>query len=168
MRREYTHGTKWCVWQWKDIVLYGELYLRRLHVFQCPWFSILVHWFYQPDPQPDLHDHPISFLSVVLRGGYVELRGVNGEIRERHVKYANWIRSCDKHRIISVEPYTMTLCFCGPREREWGFWTDQGFVPWTRYDLGKNPFHELEGAYEVDWSRMPKPGYESEYFERRE
>jgi len=169
VRREYRHGTRWCVWRWKDIVLFGDLYLRRLHVFQCPWFSVLLHWFYKPDPQPDLHDHPVSFLSVVLRGGYTEIREIGGARKTQDIRYLNFIRSQDKHRIVRIDQNTVTLCFAGPREREWGFHTERGFVPWQSYDIGVEPYglRELE-AFELDWGKMPKPGREAEYFEGRE
>lgn len=109
----------------------GALYLRRLHLVQTPWFAIMLHWIVRPDPQPDPHDHPVSFLSVVLRGGYTELRGTAGE---RHrVRWINWIPAGYVHRIIEAAPNTLTLAFAGPVVRQWGHLTAQGWVPWREY-----------------------------------
>lgn len=136
-RREYKSGTQWCVWQWKDIILNGELYLRRLHIVQTPWFSILLHWILRPDSQRHMHDHPVSFLSIVLWGGYMEERP-NSTYRMIHKTYrmirrVNFKRATGVHRIIEVLPHTLTLVFAGPREREWGFHTPAGWVHWKEY-----------------------------------
>lgn len=72
MNRRYKSGWRWCTMRWTDVVLNGETYLRRLHLVQTPLFSVMLHWILTPDPQPDLHDHPVDFWSFVLRGGYKE------------------------------------------------------------------------------------------------
>src|SRR5262245_57492885 len=64
-RRLYRSGTKWCVWRWTDV---DSEYITRLHLIKTPWFAICLHWINKPDAEPYLHDHPVSFLSVILRG----------------------------------------------------------------------------------------------------
>ena len=130
MRREYKTGTKWCAWRWKDIYWRGELYLRRLIIFQCPLFSIMLHWIKQPDKQRHLHDHPVSMLSIILKGKYIEDYWTADEsfywpfgfpIGQREIRWINWIPSYRAHQIVAVhESGVITLCFAGPREREWG------------------------------------------------
>lgn len=51
----------------------GIVYLERWGI-ECDLFGVYVHRMDGPDPGLDLHDHPWPFLSLVLRGGYVEER----------------------------------------------------------------------------------------------
>jgi len=132
-RRKYRSGTRWCVWRWTDVRFRGRLYLRRLHLLQTPWFSVMLHWIEGPDPQPDMHDHPVGFVSWVLRGGYVEVVPGGANFRRR---WSIARRSAtDQHRIYRL-PWgrTLTLVLAGPVVRGWGFHTPQGWVPWREYE----------------------------------
>lgn len=129
-RREYTHGSSWAIWRWTDVVLEGRVYLRRLHLLAVRAIgSVMLHWIAFPDPQRDPHDHPVAFLSIVLRGGYTEWtpRGI------RHVRWWNFKRATDVHRILGVKRRTLTLVFAGPVVRRWGFHTPEGWVDWRDY-----------------------------------
>lgn len=128
MKRKYKSGTIWCIWRWTDV---DSEYITRLHVIKTPWFAICVHWFNKPDPEPYDHDHPVSFLSLILSGGYCENR--NGKMRWRN--YFNYIKasSSDVHTIKEIKPNTVTLCFMGPKVREWGFHTSNGWQFWKDY-----------------------------------
>jgi hypothetical protein len=135
--RKYVSGTRWCVWRWTDV---DSEYITRLHVIKTPWFAICLHWIHKPDPEPYLHDHPVTFLSVVLRGGYTEMRRKlwqsDGRWNRKHeVRWFNWVRADgrDQHSICEVKPRTLTLCFMGPKTREWGFHTMDGWVYWKDY-----------------------------------
>ena len=131
MTRRYKSGTRWCAWRWTDVVLRGELYLRRLHLVQTPWFSLMLHWIPRPDPQPDRHDHPVSFVSWVTRGAYAEW--TPGRDRTWHRWSIHAMRATDMHRIIWTRPDTLTLVLAGPVVRPWGFHTSKGWVPWREY-----------------------------------
>lgn len=104
-------------------------FITRLHLIKTPWFAICLHWIRKPDPEPYLHDHPVSFLSVVLRGAYVEQRPDGPHFRRRF----NYIRATDRHRIVDCDPRTLTLAFMGPKVREWGYHTGAGWIPWKLY-----------------------------------
>lgn len=137
--RKYTSGTRWCVWRWTDIVLGGLLYLRRLHLVQTPWFAVMLHWIMRPDPQPDLHDHPVSFLSVPLVGQYIEQTPTGYERHDR----LRLKRTTDRHRIVCLvgDGPCLTLVFAGPvrepphppSKDRWGFHTPNGWVGWREY-----------------------------------
>jgi hypothetical protein len=129
--RKYKSGTRWSTWRWTDIdpLNDGTIYLTRLHLVQTQWGSVMLHWINHPDPQDDPHDHPVSFLSIVLKGGYTEETGT----KTRDVRFWNFIKSTDRHRIISIKGPTLTLVFAGPVVRGWGFWTAKGWVPWRQY-----------------------------------
>lgn len=113
-------------------------YITRLHILKTPWFALCLHWLNTPDPEPYLHDHPVSFLSVILRGGYTEDREKFTHNRRRFTKvnrWFNWIRasSRDRHTIIEVKPKTLTLCLMGPKTREWGYHLPDGWMYWKDY-----------------------------------
>lgn len=143
-RRLYKSGTRWCFWRWTTT---DSEYITRLHVLKTPWFALCVHWLNKPDPEPYLHDHPVTFLSVILRGGYTEKRMRVRTVwtpardmqacRTRIVKntWWNYIRASkhDRHTIIEVKPRTVTLCFMGPKTREWGFHQPWGWIHWKEY-----------------------------------
>lgn len=129
-RRKYKTGTAWCFWRWTNV---QSEYIVRLHVVKTPWFAICVHWIRKPDPEPWVHDHPVTFLSIILRGWYRDLR----QWGERTNRWFNWIRATDFHSIIACDPRTVTLCFMGPKVREWGFWTPTGWVYWRDYYAAK-------------------------------
>lgn len=128
--RKYESGSRWAVWRWTTRTTAGGDYLRRLHLFKAPWFAVMLHWIYRADPQPDPHDHPVSFLSVVLRGGYDEWTPGDPCHRVRRI---NWIPYNYVHRITRVMPGTLTLCVNGPPRHRWGFYTPGGKVDWQEY-----------------------------------
>ncbi len=110
-------------------------FIVRLHVVKTPWFAICVHWLNAPDPEPYLHDHPVSFLSIILRGSYSEWRGSFQNMKLHH--WFNFILATDAHTIKRVAPGTVTLCFMGPKVREWGYHTPDGWVYWKDYNREK-------------------------------
>lgn len=131
--RKYKSGTGWCVWRWTDV---ESEYILRLHIVKTPLFAICLHWIRKPDLEPWLHDHPVSFLSIVLRGRYAELRARgDGDIGVQLVERWNYIRATprDRHRIVFCRANTLTLCFMGPKRREWGFHMPTGWVGWKDY-----------------------------------
>lgn len=126
--RTYKSGTTWCLWRWTDV---DSGYIRRLHLIKTPWFAVCLHWLLTPDPEPYLHDHPVTFLSIILRGWYLERRD-SWTTLQLNCWY-NFIRATDRHSICKVAPHTLTLCFMGPKTREWGFHTPDGWVYWKEY-----------------------------------
>lgn len=119
----------------------GSCYLRRLRVWNAPWCSLYVHQIFEKDNDRDPHDHPWNFWSLVLRGGYSEV--VRPYVAERGRRRARVLhhkrRSLHRmpvhaaHKINAILPGTITLILTGPRKRQWGFWTPEGFVPANRY-----------------------------------
>lgn len=129
-RRAYKSGTSWCLWRWTDV---DSGYITRLHIIKTPWWAICLHWLNHPDLEPYLHDHPVTFLSIILSGGY-------GELRKSGYRYREWynlVRATDRHTIMYVSPHTVTLCFMGPKVQEWGFYKAEGKVYWKDYYAAK-------------------------------
>lgn len=139
-RRKYKSGSRWAFWRWTEV---PSEFITRLHLIMTPWFAIVLHWIRKPDPEPHLHDHPVTFLSLILRGGYNELRehGPSGpnkdpsDRRWRRRRWFNFFRASpqDRHRITHCDPRTTTLCFMGPKRREWGYHTPFGWVHYKEY-----------------------------------
>ena len=101
----------------------NEPYLERYYVFlkdrKTFPFNIFIHKFLKSDPD-DLHDHPWSYFTLILRGGYWEYtpkgkfwRGP-GHFRVSSAK--------SLHRIeveSGITAWTMFIPFV--KKREWGF-----------------------------------------------
>ncbi len=134
--RRYRSGSRWTFWRWTEVRPEGEQadpYLTRLHIVQTPWFSVMVHWLWRPDPQPHMHDHPVSFWTFPLRGWYAQETpsGLQFVTRWRgRVMRAQ----ADCHRIVALARRpTVTLVVAGPVVRAWGFHTPGGWIPWRQY-----------------------------------
>jgi hypothetical protein len=107
-------------------------YLFRWTLVRFRSFAVYLHHFVGDDWARDLHDHPKRFISIGLRGRYKE-ETPSGE----RIFRAPWIRSFPAthvHRILMVDGSTCwTLVIVLNAVRTWGFWTDNGWVPWRRY-----------------------------------
>ncbi len=142
--RKYKSGTGWCFFRWTDV---ESEYVLRLHIFKTPWCAVCLHWIRKPDAEPYLHDHPVSFLSLILRGKYAELRQRDsGGPRIVLHRWFNFVRASqyDKHRIIFTRRNTLTLCFMGPKTREWGFHIGHAWLGWRAYYTMKDIYRGLE------------------------
>ena len=132
--RRYKSGTGWCVWRWTDVDWQGETYMLRLHLLKTPWFAVMLHWIKGPDPAPDPHDHPVSFLSLTVRGWYAEnLFDQLGALYSVRFGPLRWTPAYQMHRITLTKPGTLTLVVCGPVSRRWGYLTRKGWVDWKTY-----------------------------------
>lgn len=121
------------------------IYLTRWRIVQTPWFGLMLHRMDGPDSRNTLHDHPWGFLSLILKGGYIERR-LNpltmSDVRERHrIRWVNRVRASDAHAIVELlRVPTWTLLVTGPRKRTWGYWeraydgnSDSRWI-WSRFD----------------------------------
>lgn len=142
----YEVQTEWAFMKWMDIpsnVNVGYVYLRRLRVVQVPWAGIYLHFIFEPDADRDPHNHPRQFWSMILRGSYEELVYKNVRLPERHWSVTRWrwprfsrhhMPLDWAHRIIKIEPGTVSLLLVGRRRQPWGFFTADGFVPHRQYN----------------------------------
>jgi hypothetical protein len=107
----------------------NPIYMIRYSLFSCPLFSIKLHRILLSDDDC-MHDHPWSFISFILSGGYVEhtpkgkrLYGA-GSILYRPVPSV--------HKLEIFQPAT-TLVITFKRVREWGFYTAKGWMIWHQF-----------------------------------
>lgn len=134
-------STRWAFMESFEIPDYDHPernYLTRLRVVQTPWFAVYLHRMDGPDPRPTLHDHPWSFVSIILslrlrRRGYHEVTCYG--CPERRVRWLNVKRAENTHyirRLADLGKPTYTLMLVGRRRREWGYVDPDG--TWTRFD----------------------------------
>lgn len=132
--RKYVSGTSWCIYRWTEV---DSGYITRLHLIKTPFGAIDIHWINAPDAEPYLHDHPVTFLSIILRGWYRETRSKKQGVYKSHLRrWFNFIRASkdDRHCIVRVASGgALTVCFMGPKQREWGFHIDGTWVHWKAY-----------------------------------
>jgi len=137
-------------------------YLHRWHVLpKNDIFNIYLHFFFRPDDDRALHDHPWLNMSILVGGGYVEhvpdqaaikrnrerdLRkilgggyqphetvGVIGIERKQGYIYVRGARAKHRIELVPGAPKPTTFFITGPKVREWGFWCPQGFVHWRKF-----------------------------------
>lgn len=96
---------------------------------------VYLHHFIGDDWSLDLHDHPKRFISVGLRGKYLETTP-NGV----RVYRAPWVRTFPANHIHRLSMINggdcWTLVIVLKAVREWGFWHDGAFIHWRRYVKG--------------------------------
>ncbi len=123
----------------------GRPFLDRWGLVWDRLGGFYIHHIAGPDPGLDLHDHPWSFVTVVLRGAYTDLQAPINAWGSGHApaRTHDWGRGRTRvhrmplgvaHRIVAVEPGTWTLVPRGPTRRVWGFFVGNQRVPWTEYD----------------------------------
>ncbi len=94
-----------------------------------------LHHIHRPDIDDEHHDHPFSFLSWVVRGWYVEEIGGCRERIRRGLFSIAWRHHSCAHRIVEISPGGVwTLLWTTPKaDRDWGFYTPRGWVPWREF-----------------------------------
>lgn len=131
--------------------------MYRWSIFKLgPLPRIYLHKFLRSDDDRALHDHPWRFVSIILRGGYIEQTETPEKrmLLQCRTSVLDWrspfwrrcvaYRSATfRHRVIlprvkEVDVPCWTLFITGRIVREWGFWCkgERGkyFVPWAEFD----------------------------------
>lgn len=125
----------------------GLLYLTRFHLQRLIRPYPFLHRIHLPDAGRDLHNHPWpTGWTFVLWGGYVEKYTLDmgktwsWRVRRRWRLYR--LEPELYHRIVSVDPHTLTLFFAGKRSRDWGFLVNGEHMPCRKY-LGLPEDHDF-------------------------
>ena len=118
----------------------NEPYLERYYIFlkdrkHFP-FNVFIHKFLKSDPD-DVHDHPWSYATIILKGGYYEwtpnFNSHGATIGEtQHWRGPGHCRICPANSYHRVELKEGTDCWTmfmpGPQRREWGFLVDNKWI----------------------------------------
>jgi hypothetical protein len=121
----------------RDIFPLGVPYLTRWILFEwAGMFGIYVHKFWASDYERALHDHPWNFISIVLKGSYLEHSEHTGCLRTAgSIAY----RPCThKHRVELVNGPVWTLMLVSGRKRRWGFWPNGVWCWWRKFNQEAN------------------------------
>jgi hypothetical protein len=139
--------TKWAVRPHSYTVsskygLKNQPIIRRTRLLQTPLFSIYLHHILKPDVGYSVHDHPWTFVTCILRGGYTEeihftpaTDFKNARQKERHRFSWHKMPMRYAHRVCKVKPNTTTLVFIGRKRQDFGFWGSYNgsYTPWDKY-----------------------------------
>lgn len=144
MRTPYFHLDDYMERYW--LVPYA--YIDPVSFFKRPiaWIlqrfgiAIRVHHILRSDDARAFHDHPWWYCTIILRGGYTEVRprfssGIyEGDQRRRHDAGSILIRPAESwHRLELPRGETAwTLFITGPRRNRWGFLIQPRFKQYYR------------------------------------
>jgi hypothetical protein len=137
----------------------GEDYMHRYYLFlkDRTWFpfNVTLHKIVRSD-DPIMHDHPWSYMTIVLKGGYWEHTPVCNKDGKMFAEFQTWRgpgsiikRSAGEYHWLELEegkPAT-TLFFMGRQQREWGFLVQvkkgmHRWIKWTDYLSDWKPYHQ--------------------------
>lgn len=116
---------------------YGPLMVRYYLTPNIFGLRLCLHHFLRSDHDRHFHDHPWNFISLILTEGYFENQP-DGKFW-RHPFSLLFRSKFHKHwvELDTLEgkylPVWSLILFWGKR-RDWGFWTDKGWVKWDSYD----------------------------------
>jgi hypothetical protein len=141
----------------------GRLVFRRWSVLRLPWFSVFLHGMYAPEGDQDkhCHDHPWSFWTLVLWGGYREVVH-DTKTHSYHVRRPGSLRFMPArgvyHRILElVKERSYSLVFASRQTQPWGYWTQNGWIENSRYRTlkasGALPLHKPSEDKDSVWFR---------------
>lgn len=138
-----------------------EPYLTRWYLLRKKAIGIFLHRFHRGDEDRALHDHPWSFITIILWRGYIEhaeglcplcVGGVGynvlapvkcpccGGAEKVATAKRKWpgmicFRPAEwRHRVELVEgkaAFTLVIRF--KERRMWGFWETTGFIAWNKW-----------------------------------
>jgi hypothetical protein len=123
----------------------NEPYLERYYLFlkernRFP-FNVFLHKFLKSDPD-DVHDHPWSYATLILKGGYWEWIPQFNSAGQKIGEVAAWrgpghfrISPARSYHRIELDPAVTawTLFMPGPKQRDWGFLVRNQWVQWEEY-----------------------------------
>ena len=108
----------------------GCQYLERW-IADFRLFSLRIHRWHGSDDQRHYHDHEWSFLTIVLRGAYLDISPA-GEQLMKAGTFA-FRKAEHKHKVLLVKKPTWTFLITGPKTRGFGFWVNGVFRKRNRY-----------------------------------
>lgn len=101
---------------WSDI---GEVFYRY-SLLKTRWFNIYLHQLDAPQWHPvGCHDHPWSFVTVLLKGGYLER--VGSKYTRRYPGMILYRPAEHFHDVTTPYGRSWSLIVTGAKRKEWGF-----------------------------------------------
>ena len=116
----------------------GQTVKTELVIHRSTDRTVKINWWHRPDDDREIgqdrpHNHPWTFTSEILHGGYTEQRFslyVDDDVGVHHVHTEQLVHKAgdlfvvpdyEYHLVTSVEPGTVTRMVCGPVVQVWGY-----------------------------------------------
>lgn len=127
-----TKNKKWYTAWREPLGLPSCPYVIRWRI-ETPWGSVRLHHWLAPDDDRAKHDHPWSFTTFVLWGGYVDSSPDGDEhLRAPAIRHR---AATHQHTVFPDPGGAWTIIVTGPKVRNWGFWVKGKFVKMNKYFL---------------------------------
>lgn len=125
----------------------GELYLQRWYILDTALFGLKLHKIVLSD-QECVHDHPWDFISIILKGGYIEHVETPKELKNWCTKIEKTskiyhpgqilFRKAEHRHKLEIHQPCWTFVITLKRRRKWGFWTKSGWIHWKLFSEKQN------------------------------
>lgn len=110
---------------WQEI---GEVFFRY-NLVKTKWFNLYLHQLDAPQWHPvGCHDHPWWFVTLLLKGGYLERqsikvynRKVGSKLTRRYPGQILYRRAEHSHDVITPYGRSWSLVLTGRKIHQWGF-----------------------------------------------
>ncbi len=115
----------------------GIVVFRRWRLCQSKWCNVMLHNIKRADTDAHCHNHPWSFISIVLKGGYDEKtpKGIN----PRKLFSVAYNKATNYHKIEKLHgDSAWTLVITGPTRKEWGYLVNGEWIDNETYRRRKN------------------------------
>jgi hypothetical protein len=129
-------------------------YLRRFYLIETRPFKLYLHIIKRSDDDPDPHDHPWDFTTLILKNGYIDESYVlnpwgrdNSDKDELSFLSVRHRKAEHVHQVKLKEGRpAWTLVVLGKYRRKWGFVTKDRWVLWREYlnFWGEDPYDKPE------------------------
>lgn len=132
---EYIH--RWMLARKALVPIYDDptLMLSQAALMAAELENLYLHCYRRPDVD-DPHDHPWPNATLVVRGWFVEDVYVDGKCIGSFRRDRGDIvlrQASSVHAITSTSDQCLSLFATAPKERDWGFHTAEGWVPWRQF-----------------------------------
>lgn len=114
-----------------DIYFGGDLYMRRWRIGPRWAPGLRLHHIVRGDADRELHDHPFTFLTIILRGGYWE-HLLDGS-RRWHGPGSVLLRPAEVLHRLELDRPAWTFVIRGPIRRPWGFLVGESWITWQQH-----------------------------------
>ncbi len=78
----------------------GDVHFERWAIFETSWLSLYIHKIHKEDKDLHLHSHPWNFISIILRGSYLE--ETPGKLNVKKFLTISKMRKGNFHKIRSI------------------------------------------------------------------
>jgi hypothetical protein len=103
---------------WVEI---GEVFYRY-QLLKTRWFNLYLHQLDAPAWHPvGCHDHPWWFVTVLLKGGYLEKQNSDADLKRRYPGQILYRPAEHAHDVITPYGRSWSLVLTGRKSHSWGF-----------------------------------------------